>query len=85
MAKFRIANSLEGADALFGLPLPYGQVLARLVDEDRFPMLTAAVGAGVFEPPPADPEADLQDDFHFGLNLILDGAAALIRSKALES
>jgi hypothetical protein len=45
-------------------------------------MLTAAVAAGVFEPPPADPEPDLQDDLQFGLNLILDGVAALIRSKA---
>jgi hypothetical protein len=77
-----IANSLEGADASFGLPLPYGQLLARLVDESRFPMLTAAVDAGVFEPPPADPETDLEDDFQFGLNLILDGVAALIHSRA---
>lgn len=75
-----IANSLEGADASFGLPLPYGQLLARLVDEARFPMLAAAIGAGAFEPPPVDSEADLQDDFEFGLNLILDGVAALIRS-----
>jgi hypothetical protein len=75
-----IANSLKGVDASFGLPLPYGQLLARLVDEDRFPMLTAAVEAGVFEPPPADHETDLQDDFQFGLNLILDGVAALIHS-----
>jgi AcrR family transcriptional regulator len=77
-----IANSLEGADASFGLPLPYGQLLARLVDESRFPILTAAVNAGVFEPPPADPGTDLQDDLQFGLNLILDGVAALIQSKA---
>jgi AcrR family transcriptional regulator len=77
-----IAHSLEGADASFGLPLPYGQLLARLVDEGRFPMLTAAVDAGVFEPLPADHETDLQDDFQFGLNLILDGVAALINSRA---
>lgn len=76
------ANSLEGADASFGLPLPYGQLLARLVDKGRYPMLTAAIDAGVFEPPPADPETDLQDDFQLGLNLILDGVAVLIRSKA---
>jgi AcrR family transcriptional regulator len=75
-----IANSLEGADASFGLPLPYGQLLAQLVDEARFPMLTAATSAGAFEPPPVDPEADLQEDFRFGLNLILDGVAALIHS-----
>jgi AcrR family transcriptional regulator len=77
-----IANSLGGSDASFGLPLPYGQLLARLVDEGRYPMLTAAIDAGVFEQPPADPETDLQEDFQFGLDLILDGLAALIRSKA---
>ncbi len=73
-----IANSLEGADAV-GLPLPYGQLLAQLVDDARFPMLTAAISAGAFEPP-VDSEADLQEDFEFGLNLILDGVAALIRT-----
>jgi AcrR family transcriptional regulator len=77
-----IANSLEGADASFGLPLPYGQLLAELVDEGRFPALTAAISDGAFEPPPADADADLQDDFQFGLNLILDGVAALIRGRA---
>ncbi len=77
-----IANSLEGTDASFGLPLPYGQLLAQLVDEARFPMLTAAISAGAFEPPPVDSEADLQEDLQFGLNLILDGVAALIRSRA---
>jgi AcrR family transcriptional regulator len=77
-----IANSLAGADASFGLPLPYGQLLAQLVDEARFPMLAAAISDGAFEPPPVDAEADLQEDFQFGLNLILDGVAALIRSRA---
>ena len=77
-----IANSLEGTDASFGLPLPYGQLLAQLVDEARFPMLTAAISAGAFEPPPVDSEADLQEDLQFGLNLILDGVAALIHSRA---
>ena len=76
-----IANSLEGADAV-GLPLPYGRLLAQLVDDARFPMLTAAISAGAFEPPPVDSEADLQDDFQFGLNLILDGVAALIHSRS---
>jgi AcrR family transcriptional regulator len=75
-----IANSLEGADASFGLPLVYGQLLAQLVDEARFPTLAAAISAGAFEPPPVSSEADLQDDFEFGLKLILDGVAALIRS-----
>jgi AcrR family transcriptional regulator len=77
-----IANSLQGADGSFGLALPYGQLLGQLVDEARFPMLTAAISAGAFEPPRVDAEADLQDDFQFGLNLILDGVAALIRSRA---
>lgn len=76
-----IANSLAGADASFGLPLPYGRLLAQLVEEARFPMLTAAISAGAFEPPPVDSEADLQEDFQFGLNLILDGLAALMQSR----
>jgi AcrR family transcriptional regulator len=77
-----IANSLAGADASFGLPLPYGRLLAQLVDEARFPMLTAAISAGAFELQSVDSGADLQDDFQFGLNLILDGVAALIHSRA---
>jgi Tetracyclin repressor-like, C-terminal domain len=77
-----IANSLAGADASFGLPLVYGQLLAQLVDEARFPTLAAAISAGAFEPPPVDSEAELQDDFEFGLNLILEGVAALIHSRA---
>jgi AcrR family transcriptional regulator len=76
-----IANSLAGADASFGLPLPYGQLLAQLVDEARFPTLTAAISDGAFEPPPEDADSDLQEDFQFGLNLILDGVAALISSR----
>jgi tRNA A37 threonylcarbamoyladenosine synthetase subunit TsaC/SUA5/YrdC len=76
------ANSLVGAGTSFGLPLPYGQLLAQLIDEVRFPMLTTAISAGAFEPPPVDSEAEFQDDFDFGLNLILDGVAALIRSRA---
>jgi hypothetical protein len=59
-----------------------GQLLAQLVDDARFPMLTAAISDGAFEPPPVDAEADLEEDFQFGLNLILDGVAALIRSRA---
>jgi hypothetical protein len=77
-----IANSLAGAAASFGLPLPYGQLLAQLVDDARFPMLTAAISDGAFEPPPVDAEADLEEDLQFGLNLILDGVAALIRGRA---
>jgi AcrR family transcriptional regulator len=76
-----LANSLDAADPSFGLPLPYGEVIARLIDETRFPALSAAVAAGVFKAPSIDPSSDIAADADFGLQLILDGVAGLIRSR----
>jgi AcrR family transcriptional regulator len=76
-----LATSLDTADPSFGLPLPYGEVLARLIDGRRFPALSAAVAAGVFEAPTTDPGSDIAADADFGLQLILDGVAGLIRSR----
>jgi AcrR family transcriptional regulator len=76
-----LANSLDAADPSFGLPLPYGEVIARLIDETRFPALSAAVAAGVFEAPSTDPGSDIAADADFGLQMILDGIAGLIRSR----
>jgi AcrR family transcriptional regulator len=75
-----LANSLA-ADPSFGLPLPYGEVIARLIDETRFPALSAAVAAGVFDAPMTEPGSDISADADFGLQLILDGVAGLIRSR----
>lgn len=58
----------------------YGEVLARLVEPARFPALSAAIAAGVF-----DGGADEGDaDFDLGLALYLDGVASLIERAALR-
>jgi AcrR family transcriptional regulator len=76
-----LANSLDAADPSFGLPLPYGEVIARLIDETRYPALSAAVAAGVFDTPVTDPGSDVETDADLGLQLILDGVAGLIHSR----
>lgn len=56
----------------------YGRQLARLVDPERFPDAAELFASGLFEsapPPAADPG---QDDFEFGLEIVLDGVAATI-------
>jgi AcrR family transcriptional regulator len=54
----------------------YGSVLARLVDAERFPALSAVIAAGVFE---RDDEPDA--DFDFGLERVLDGVEVLVRER----
>jgi AcrR family transcriptional regulator len=54
----------------------YGQALARLVDPDRFPETASLFRSSVFEAPVDD---DPDPDFTFGLELILDGIAAIHR------
>ncbi|HSK97984.1 MAG TPA: TetR/AcrR family transcriptional regulator, partial [Euzebyales bacterium] len=58
----------------------YGQLLVQLTDADRFPALHAGIAAGVFD------GEDVEDDlaFEFGLELILDGIAALIRQRRAD-
>jgi Tetracyclin repressor-like, C-terminal domain len=58
----------------------YGAVLARLVDPDRFPALSAMIAAGVFDSGADEGEGD----FDMGLQLYLDGAASLIDRAALR-
>lgn len=57
----------------------YGRMLAKLIDADRFPALTAVVATGVFDGPEdhEDPDAD----FTFGLDRVLDGIDALVRAR----
>jgi AcrR family transcriptional regulator len=61
----------------------YGQLLARLTDAERFPALHAVIEAGVLDEPvsPEDPDAE----FVFGLERVLDGIDALVRSRAAAS
>lgn len=51
----------------------YGRLLARLIDVDAFPALYRAVASGAL-----DDEDELDAEFWFGLERILDGVAALI-------
>jgi AcrR family transcriptional regulator len=55
--------------------LGYSRRLARLTDPDRFPAIHALLEAGVFDR--ADPP---EKEFRFGLERILDGIDALIRT-----
>lgn len=55
----------------------YSDTLRGLTDRDRFPALTAVLEAGVFDR--ADPP---DEEFAFGLERILDGIEALIRSRS---
>ncbi|MGW0246510.1 TetR/AcrR family transcriptional regulator [Nocardia goodfellowii] len=59
----------------------YGRQMSALVDPKRFPDAAALFASGLFEslPPTDDPAGD---DFHFGLELILDGVAVAIRAAA---
>src|ERR1700754_3437692 len=52
----------------------YPALLRRLLTADRFPALTAAVAAGVFEQENDDPQAE----FRSGLRQLLDGIAARV-------
>lgn len=53
----------------------YGAALAQVVDPARLPSLAKVVGAGVFNVQPGD---DVDIDWNFGLNLVMDGMAAFI-------
>jgi AcrR family transcriptional regulator len=59
-------------------PASYGQLLRRLIDPQQFPALMRVVESGVFEEQPGYTD----EDFEFGLQRILDGVAALIRSRS---
>jgi AcrR family transcriptional regulator len=60
----------------------YGRLLAQLVDAARFPAISALLASGVFEQPD---DEDVDADFEFGLERILDGVAALVRERAAPS
>lgn len=58
----------------------YGRNLAKLIDPDRFPETARLFASGIFEAPPERVRVDAtaDPDFTFGLERILDGAAAAI-------
>ncbi|AKG43227.1 TetR/AcrR family transcriptional regulator [Streptomyces xiamenensis] len=55
----------------------YHQVLARVVEEGRYPALSAIVEAGVF----ADDRTTPEEEFFYGLDFILDGVEALMEKR----
>ncbi|WP_067574360.1 TetR/AcrR family transcriptional regulator C-terminal domain-containing protein [Nocardia acidivorans] len=55
----------------------YVRELTGVLDADRFPEVTALLGSGLFESVPNAPESADQD-FAFGLDLVLDGVAASV-------
>jgi AcrR family transcriptional regulator len=64
-----------------GSPVPstaaYGRALHRLTDPQRFPALHALIASGAFEEPD-----DMDAEFAFGLERILDGVDVLVRDRA---
>jgi AcrR family transcriptional regulator len=75
----RAAKAAGAQDAMSG----YGRLLARLTDAERFPALHAVIEAGVLDQP-GDSE-DLDAEFVFGLERVLDGIEALVRARAAGS
>ncbi len=70
------ANFLASAASPDAAMSGYSSLLRRLTDPERFPALHAVLDAGVF-----DVADDPDDEFRFGLERILDGVDALIRSR----
>jgi Tetracyclin repressor-like, C-terminal domain len=68
-----LAEGDFGTEAADEAMASYGRLLRKLLDPARFPALTRAVEAGVFDAPGVDDE-----DFEFGLERILDGIEALV-------
>jgi hypothetical protein len=54
----------------------YGRLIRKLIDPRDFPFTSAAVEAGVFDQP--DPD---DYEFAFGLDRVLDGIDALVRTR----
>jgi AcrR family transcriptional regulator len=55
----------------------YSDLLARLIDAERFPAIQALLTARVFSG-----DGTVHDDFQFGLDRILDGIEVLVRARA---
>ncbi|MEV0591226.1 TetR/AcrR family transcriptional regulator [Nonomuraea cavernae] len=68
-------------DAVIGGAADYGEVLAELLDPAAYPALSAAMRSGVMRGAKGWVE---DEDFVFGLDLLLDGIEALIRRRAAE-
>ena len=56
--------------------------MAQLIDQQRYPVLSEAVAGGLFETSPTIEAADPPAEADIGLELILDGVAAMISRQA---
>ena len=73
-----MAAGVAGAQSMAS----YGRTLARLTDPERFPALHAAIAAGVLDAPEGEVgEDDLDGEFSFGLERVLDGIETLIENR----
>ncbi|MEV0386313.1 TetR/AcrR family transcriptional regulator C-terminal domain-containing protein [Nonomuraea sp. NPDC050643] len=57
----------------------YGSALSKLIDERRFPAVSAAIAGGAIDDDQSDADADAE--FTFGLGRILDGIQALMNQR----
>jgi AcrR family transcriptional regulator len=80
-----LAADIQAAAAAPGsttreLSISYGRILARVADPERFPAVHAVISAGAFDD--ADEDAPgMEDEFAFGLERVLDGIEALVRTR----
>jgi AcrR family transcriptional regulator len=73
----QVEQGFLAGDARDAAMRSYSATLRRLADRERFPALNAVLDAGVFDR--ADPP---DEEFAFGLERILDGVEALIRTRS---
>ncbi|MGW3784464.1 TetR/AcrR family transcriptional regulator [Micromonospora chokoriensis] len=75
----QIAESSRAAGIEAGEMMPaYARMLRQLIDPARFPALNRVLSSGVLSQ-----DDDLDEEFSFGLDRILDGIEALIRRRAV--
>lgn len=55
----------------------YGQILAQVIEAEHFPTLCGMLASGAFDQPDDDPD----EEFNFGLRMVLDGVALLVQER----
>jgi AcrR family transcriptional regulator len=70
------AAQASGATTAQEMMASYGRLLAKLTDPQRFPALHAVIAAGVLDEPD-----DMDAEFIFGLERVLDGIETLIENR----
>ena len=76
-----LAAAFESGDPTTARVMPhYGELIKKLTTAEEFPALHAVVDAGTFDDDGAEFD-NLDYDFRFGLERVLDGIEALIRTR----